>query len=421
MGIPLFEPSMRRSTAQFLETRLWPDHIWLHGPVAADAIGLLHRGLIWTLRYDAGRLLGEVTVPDLLVTGHADVVQRSCEAHAPESALLATLRGEPVDVGPLGTFDHRDVLLARKARGHTVEPQDIDAYAAKFVDPSDAYRVDVLRHLLALAPGRSPRSLTDAPIDVRPDTDVELLGVMDFVTTGDREGCLRRLAGALEQCEDLPVARAAFRLSELAALCRLLTGDDATAKAILERAPLDTVRDAWRAIFGEEGEARIQRDKNKVLVAIEEAFDGVPFPGEPHRSLFQAQAADSWAGCDQSRDHKGRWQDLPREHILACQFALPHLGAESLPYYLPAIMSFVVREHDVPRPDHGSRWIFDSMEYHLRFCLRDARLREDAIDRHRLLTREQLAAIACFADYYRCSPEDRMRWHAIARGAAWPT
>ena len=180
---------------------------------------------------------------------------------------------------------------------------------------------------------------------------------------------------------------------------------------------LDRVEDPPRPMIGPRHVVLAHGEAHERRQVVRQALR----PEVRQRSLFQAEAADSWRGCDQSRDHKGRWQDLPREHILACQFALPHLGAESLPYYLPAIMSFVVREHVVPRPDHGSRWIFDSMEYHLRFCLRDARLREDAIDRHRLLTREQLAAIACFADYYRCSPEDRMRWHAIARGAAWPT
>ena len=86
------------------------------------------------------------------------------------------------------------------------------------------------------------------------------------------------------------------------------------------------------------------------------------------------------AGCDQSRDHTGRWQDLPRQHVLDCQWALPHLGAESLPYYLPALMSFVVREHDQDRGQHGAGWIFDSVEYHLRLARDTAAFRVEPLD-----------------------------------------
>jgi hypothetical protein len=120
-------------------------------------------------------------------------------------------------------------------------------------------------------------------------------------------------------------------------------------------------------LFGQRGAARVQREKAEVLAVIEAAFNGIDFPGPEHMSLYQAEAEDTYDSCDQSRDHKGRWQDLPRTHILECQWALSYLGKPSLPYYLPAIMSFVVREYDLDADDHKSRWIFHSMECHLRF------------------------------------------------------
>jgi len=58
--------------------------------------------------------------------------------------------------------------------------------------------------------------------------------------------------------------------------------------------------------------------------------------------------------------------------------------------------------------------------HHLQFKLDQPNLRDYGEDRHRVFTREQFAAIAAFADYYHCTDEDRARWHALARGGAWP-
>jgi len=76
---------------------------------------------------------------------------------------------------------------------------------------------------------------------------------------------------------------------------------------------------------------------------IESAFDGVPPPDEAHLTLYQAEAADHWGHADRSRDALGRWQDLPDEHVLDCQWALPWLDAQGMRHYLPAIMTYVLR------------------------------------------------------------------------------
>ncbi len=86
-------------------------------------------------------------------------------------------------------------------------------------------------------------------------------------------------------------------------------------------------------------------DKEALLKEISDAFDGVPVPED--RTLYQAEACDNYEDIDQSKDHKGKWQDLPDKHILDCQYsALNFLDKYGMQYYLPAIMSFVVRNID---------------------------------------------------------------------------
>ncbi|MFT4627075.1 MAG: hypothetical protein ACI8PZ_005756 [Myxococcota bacterium] len=76
---------------------------------------------------------------------------------------------------------------------------------------------------------------------------------------------------------------------------------------------------------------------------VAEAFATVQRPDPLTTSLYQAEAADNGQSCDQSRDHVGRWQDLPDQHVLDCQWALPWLDAAGMQHYLPAIMTFLLR------------------------------------------------------------------------------
>lgn len=89
----------------------------------------------------------------------------------------------------------------------------------------------------------------------------------------------------------------------------------------------------------EEERARFER----VLEIIERAFDGVPPPDEEHLTLRQAEAWDSYRRVDQAQDHKGRWQDLPEIHIRECRNAIPHLDNQGIQFYLPALMSYILR------------------------------------------------------------------------------
>jgi hypothetical protein len=433
---------VRKSVAQFLEPRICPDTILVNDqPVAAEALALLRANLVWSVAYDEGRLLGEVILQDLLSFGELGPVRAYLAASARQPELLRrAVAGERLDPSAfkdLTLHEAATVLLAQRAAGAPMSAaalaEVMEALGASLRDDLERSSYQTLQARLAAAVGGLPWGpLTDEPIEALSETQLDRPPEPDtFLFSGDLAGSLRQLERAIAREEEEDRRRAARgedppwaggAWPRLAAVRRLLTGDDAAAMALLERARFCDVHDAWPRLFGAAGRARVQREKDEVLAVIEAAFDGVPFPGPEHRSLYQAEAADNRTSCDQSRDHKGRWQDLPREQLLECQWALPHLGAASLPYYLPAIMSFAVRERDQRREDHKTRWIFEAMEYHLKFYV-DAEheeLRQLKEARHSQLTRAQLGAIARFADFYCCEDEDRRRWHALAGGAAWP-
>ena len=94
---------------------------------------------------------------------------------------------------------------------------------------------------------------------------------------------------------------------------------------------------------------------------IEQAFEGVPVPDEAHRTLYQAEAWDNYEHCDRSRDHLGRWQDLPEQHLLDCEWSLSYLDEQGIAYYLPAIMCFALR-YRFETPD---AWLSESLGYML--------------------------------------------------------
>jgi uncharacterized protein (TIGR02996 family) len=128
-----------------------------------------------------------------------------------------------------------------------------------------------------------------------------------------------------------------------------------------------------------------------VRARVERAFDGAPPPDEEHRTLYQAEASDNRDWCDRSRDHLGRWQDLPEEHLLDCQFALPHLDEQGLRYYLPAVMALGLRHlFSDDRPV-----LLENLSFTLGSRY-DADLRDYVRSRMRLLAPEQRLAICTY-------------------------
>lgn len=136
----------------------------------------------------------------------------------------------------------------------------------------------------------------------------------------------------------------------------------------------------------------LQRDRAiaAMLAWIDRAFDGIPVPDEHHRTIHQAEAADNYDMCDQSRDHRGRWQDLPDEHLLVNQWALPHLDSAGLHYYTPAVMKFALRN---PRHERDT-WISSSFGFTLQRSKPDLRAHQQ--ERFERFDREQRATLYAF-------------------------
>ena len=129
--------------------------------------------------------------------------------------------------------------------------------------------------------------------------------------------------------------------------------------------------------------------KKELIERIEIAFDGVPAPSADERTLLQAEAWDNYDVVDQTRDHKGRWQDLPDDHLARCQNALPHLGRQGIQYYLPAVMRYCLGQ--------GGDWLFASLLFTLQPSTGE--LKAYQRERFSLLTAPQRDAILSFLEF----------------------
>ena len=158
--------------------------------------------------------------------------------------------------------------------------------------------------------------------------------------------------------------------------------------ALLEPRERGGERPGLSPVFG------LQRDRviAATLAWIDRAFDGVPVPDRQHRTIHQAEAADNYESCDRSRDHLGRWQDLPEDHLLANQWALSHLDDQGIHYYIPAAMCFALR-HQVSHHVRDT-WLTESLGYTLGPSGTD--LRGYQQQRFGLFDRDQRAAIYAF-------------------------
>ena len=129
---------------------------------------------------------------------------------------------------------------------------------------------------------------------------------------------------------------------------------------------------------------------------IEEAFKEVETPTD--LTLFVAEAHDDYDydndASHRLKDHKGEWQDLPEEHILACQNALPHLGPEGVQYYTPAFMSWVLNNYK----SSNREWVIDGTIYHLGTVSQN--LKKHKEHQFSLFTENQIKACVSFLKYF---------------------
>ena len=156
--------------------------------------------------------------------------------------------------------------------------------------------------------------------------------------------------------------------------------------------------------------AEDERCREKIVQCISEAFDGAPLPTDT--TLYEAENADDY-GSDRhkgKKDHMGRWQDLPDEHVLDCQWAFPYLSKQGVRYYLPAFLVFMLRYMDDNKL--SDNWIFHAMDCALGMNLEsaDARQREHSQEQFCLLTPGQNSAVNEFVQYYCEDQLTRTHW-----------
>ena len=173
-------------------------------------------------------------------------------------------------------------------------------------------------------------------------------------------------------------------------------------------------------------DAKDKERRESLLAQIEAAFQDVPFVGPGHPSLYQAEAADNYEECDQSRDHKGSWQTIPLAHFLECSWALSYLDGKGLQYYLPALMSYWLA--DIPSKAR-SNWIFESLMYTFAIDRNSPTLYAYAKERFSILTIPQKQVILAFLRYERerCLAENDIPpkeqviwdWEKLAAGEGW--
>ena len=152
-----------------------------------------------------------------------------------------------------------------------------------------------------------------------------------------------------------------------------------------------------------------------MLEEIERAFDGVPSPGPDQRTLFQAEAWDGYRVVDQRRDHLGRWQELSPEAILQCPNALPHLDEAGVRYYLPAILSLMLRSTRARRS-----WLHASLHFFLEPG--EGELKDDQRKKLALLDPRQRSAILSFLEWSDEATESALSaWRRVVEGGDDPS
>lgn len=137
-------------------------------------------------------------------------------------------------------------------------------------------------------------------------------------------------------------------------------------------------------------------DRYELIKIIENAFDGVEQPKEI--TLYVAEAHDSY-DYDHNAEHRrkdffGPWQEVPHEHIKACQCALSYVDKVGMRYYLPAYMTWYLLNYE-----NDDEVRSDNALYSLDNHYKDERLSKYHEERFSLFTPEQLNACALFVKY----------------------
>ena len=149
----------------------------------------------------------------------------------------------------------------------------------------------------------------------------------------------------------------------------------------------------------------------QLLAIIEAAFDGVPQPTDI--TLHVAEAHDNYDYSQdeihRKKDHIGRWQDVPKAHIQACQCALSYVNKIGMRFYLPAYMTWYLTHFGTS--EIGSDHTLYSLDNHPN----EQNLSEYHKERFSLFTPEQLKACALFMKYCSTDTSDWTDTHFVQK------
>lgn len=228
---------MRRSVAQFLEARLDPSALVVDETAVKTEVKtegdevrqLLRAGLVRSVRFAGGRLLGEVALRELLGAGYIELARRWAAAAAAVSPpLRRVLAGERPSEAELAAASFSElalILLAFRAAG-ALTLEDVALLHRLSAAPDAGASADrsglaFLRELL-----ERPLALFWPPLSDEPPQPVAADRALDpsaFLDTGDLPGCLRLLEAERARAQALGAAY--DHGTQLAEMRFLLTGE----------------------------------------------------------------------------------------------------------------------------------------------------------------------------------------------------
>ena len=137
-------------------------------------------------------------------------------------------------------------------------------------------------------------------------------------------------------------------------------------------------------------------DREATIRAIHQAFAGVSRANGV--TLHEAQVIDDH-GSDQarqrarSRDSEAKWEQVPPEDIAGHYSTLSFLDPVGFKYYIPAFMTWTLRNYDV-----SDSLTVDHTIYALNPSLKP-KLRTWQLERYSIFSEEQAVAVAAFLRY----------------------
>ena len=134
-------------------------------------------------------------------------------------------------------------------------------------------------------------------------------------------------------------------------------------------------------------------DRDELIGVIVAAFDGISQPQDITLHVAEAHHTYDYEHDNEHRekDWIGRWQDIPDEHLMACEHALDHVDKVGMHFYLPAYMVWYLSNYE----DRHRTWI-ESAKYPMGLHPPDEALSSYQVERYSLFSDEQLRACELF-------------------------